>query len=278
MKRVLYFLLALLPAMGLYAYDFKYGDLYYNITSDSTVEVTYQGDGWRSQNYPGLSSASIPDVVTGDDGIAFRVTSIGKKAFYLCESLTSVTMSNSVTSIGESAFSGCRNLTSVIIPNNVTNIGYKAFSGTPLYDNQPDGLVYFGKVLYKYKGAMPNNTSINIPEGIVGIASGAFKDCTGLIAVTIGNDVTTIEGGGWDDYDREYGVFANCTNLTSVIIGKGVKSIGSMVFYGCDSLKSVHYRGTIADWVDIDFGGYRNSIHHFDADENIGANPLEVCR
>ena len=39
-KRIFIFLLALLPAMGLYAYDFQYGDLYYDITSESTVEVT----------------------------------------------------------------------------------------------------------------------------------------------------------------------------------------------------------------------------------------------
>ena len=31
---------------------------------------------------------------------------------------------------------------------------------TPWYDNQPDGLVYAGKVAYRYKGTMPQNTNI----------------------------------------------------------------------------------------------------------------------
>ena len=35
-------LVALLTTLSLHAYDFQSGDLYYNITSDNTVEVTYQ--------------------------------------------------------------------------------------------------------------------------------------------------------------------------------------------------------------------------------------------
>lgn len=71
MKRILFFFIALLPAIGLYAYDFQYGDLCYNITGDSIVEVT---GGYYF--YDGLISLSIPDVVT-DEGTTYRVTSIG---------------------------------------------------------------------------------------------------------------------------------------------------------------------------------------------------------
>ena len=44
-------------------------------------------------------------------------------------SLTSITIPDSVTSIGSRAFSGCTGLTSITIPDNVTTIGYEAFSG-----------------------------------------------------------------------------------------------------------------------------------------------------
>ena len=44
-----------------------------------------------------------------------------------CESLTSITIPNSVTSIGGGAFKGCSSLTSVTIPNSVTSIGESAF-------------------------------------------------------------------------------------------------------------------------------------------------------
>lgn len=55
------------------------------------------------------------------------VTAIGEKAFYECESLTSVAIPSSVTSIGASAFSGCASLTDVTIPASVTRIETEAF-------------------------------------------------------------------------------------------------------------------------------------------------------
>ena len=45
--------------------------------------------------------------------IGSAVTSIGTGAFYMCGSLTSVTVPSSVTGIGYAAFSGCSGLTSV---------------------------------------------------------------------------------------------------------------------------------------------------------------------
>ena len=90
---------ALLATTTLWAYDFQSGDLYYNITSETTVEVT-RGD------YYSLTTATIPETVI-HDGTIYSVTSIGSSAFYGCSSLTSVTIPNSVTSIGDSAFEYC---------------------------------------------------------------------------------------------------------------------------------------------------------------------------
>ena len=189
----------------------------------------------------GLTSVTIPNSVTSIGDRAFggcsgltsvtipnSVTSIGDCAFSGCSGLTSVTIPNSVTSIGWSAFSGCSGLTSVTIGNSVTSIGYWAFNGTAWYNNQPDGLVYAGKVAYKYKGTMPSNTSIVIEEGTLGIAGGAFSGCSGLTSVTIPNSVTSIG----------YEAFYNCSGLTSITIPNSVTSIGEETFYGCSGLMS----------------------------------------
>ena len=61
-------LVALLTTLSTHAYNFKSGDLYYNITSDTTVEVTYQ-EQWSESNYQGLTTATIPESVTKGNAV-----------------------------------------------------------------------------------------------------------------------------------------------------------------------------------------------------------------
>lgn len=161
------------------------------------------------------------------------VTSIEGNAFYECKDLTSVTIPNSVVSIGYSTFKDCSSLTSISIPNSVTSIGggttVGAFAGTAWYNNQPDGLVYAGKVAYSYKGEMPNNTQITIKYGTTEIADDAFSQCVGLTSITIPNSVTSI--GAY--------AFRSCIGLTTIVIPNGVTSIGYSAFYNCGNLTSI---------------------------------------
>ena len=139
------------------------------------------------------------------------------------DKIKKLVIENGVTSIGSWAFDACKGLTSVTIPNSVTSIGYNAFYRTKWYDNQPDGLVYAGKVLYKYKGTMPSNTKIDIKEGTTGIAASAFNGCSDLTSLTIPNSVTNIGGSA----------FSGCSGITSIIIPNSVSSIGESAFYDC---------------------------------------------
>ena len=68
-----------------------------------------------------------PGAFSGSYAIPDSVTSIGKRAFSECTSLTSVTIPDSVTSIGKQAFDYCTSLTSVTIPDSVTSIDWDAF-------------------------------------------------------------------------------------------------------------------------------------------------------
>ncbi|MGN0752445.1 MAG: leucine-rich repeat protein [Christensenellales bacterium] len=214
---------------------------------DSVTSIGY----YAFEGCTGLRNITIPNSVTiiGVEAFAYctgltsvtignSVTSIGEGAFRGCTGLTSVTIGNSVTSISNYAFEGCTGLTSITIPDRVTRIGYSAFYNTAWYNNQPDGLVYAGKVAYKYKGTMPSNTSIVLKEGTLDIAGYAFSDCTGLTSVTIPDSVTSIGENA----------FYNCTGLTSVTIGGSVTSIGSSAFRGCTWLTSIEFNGTIEQW------------------------------
>ena len=124
MKKLIMFLFSLILSVvfstSASAYV-KIDGIYYNLNSeDKTAEVTSD----IHETYSG--EVVIPSYITSE-GKEYTVTSIGKKAFYGCSDLTSVTIPNSVTSIGDYAFQYCRGLTSVTIPNSVTSIGDYAF-------------------------------------------------------------------------------------------------------------------------------------------------------
>lgn len=160
--------------------------------------------------------------------IPYSVNNIGEGAFYGCI-LNSVILPYGVTAIGNSAFENCRRLASIDIPNSVTSIGKDAFKSTAWLSNQPDGLIYAGKIAYYYKGTMPENTSIEFDDGTLAIADDLFLGCNNLISVSIPNSVILIGNNA----------FNNCKNLTSAIIGNSVTSIGEFAFSYCINLTSV---------------------------------------
>ena len=224
--------------------------------------------------------------------IPSSVTSIGQYSFAGCSGLTSVTIPNSVTSIGQYAFAMCSNLAKINIPSSVTFIGSEAFMGTTWLDNQPDGVLYAGNVVYKYIGTMPENTSISLKEGTTAIVEKVFYNCSGLVSIEIPNSVVYIgdnafTGTAWDNnlpdglqyagkvaYKYKgtmpentsitlkdgttsigYGAFSGCKGLTSIEIPNSVTSIGRRAFYECSGLTSIEIPNSVTSIGSSAFSG-----------------------
>lgn len=163
---------------------------FYGCNYLESITIPYAGDGTAANTYLGYifgasyygeNSDYVPPTLK--EVVITGASSIGDHAFYGCNGLRSVTISNSVTSIGKSAFWNCDGLTSIAIPDSVTRIGDYAFK-------ECDSL-----------------TSIMIPDSVTHIGDYAFTHCNGLTSVTIGNSVTSI------------GVeaFYSCSKLVEVI-------------------------------------------------------------
>ena len=246
-KKTIFLLLSLMYMVNTSAQEyFEYDGIRYWITSktDNTVSVTspnnscvYEGDIIIP---PKVSYNDVEYSVTQIDGfdnctnltsisIPESVTTIGQAAFYNCNKLASIIIPNGVISIESFAFYGCSNLSSITISENVTQIETSAFDGTAWFDNQQNGLVYIGKVLYCYKGYMPSNTEITIQDGTKVIADGAFSLKQTLASVSIPEGVITIGESA----------FANCTGLTAVSIPSSVNKIGLSAFAGCNKLVEI---------------------------------------
>ena len=153
---------------------------------------------------------SITSVTIGNS-----VTSIGGYAFEGCSGLTSVTIPNSVTQIGIRTFYGCSGLTSVSIPNSVTSIGDVAFQSCSSLTSPVYNAHVFAYLPTSYSGAY------TIHDGIESIAGGAFFDCSGLTSITIPNSVTSI-----GDY-----AFSDCSTLQTIYLKSSTPSqLGYDVF------------------------------------------------
>ena len=250
--------LMILTSMTALAYNFKSDGLYYNILSetDRTVEVTYYDYKNNSYYNDAYGDIEIPSKLIYDRK-TYKVTSIGKYAFYKCSGLTSVTIPNSVTSIGISAFYNCSGLTSVTIGNSVTSIGNSAFSNCSglisiIVDESNPSFSSIEGILYNNDATTLiycpiTKKTVTIPNSVTSIDYSAFYGCSGLTSVTIPNSVTSIG----------QRVFENCSGLTSVTIGNSVTSIGYYAFSGCYGLTSVTIPNSVTTIVQSAFSNCR---------------------
>ena len=286
------------------AETYTFGDFEYSVKSDNTATITkYNGSkditsmiipselsGYTVTSINGgafgyltsLIYVTIPDSVTSIGDGAFNgctglrsvnipgsVTSIGSGAFRGCIRIMSMDIPESVSSIGDGAFAVCTLLANINIPDNLTSVGEKILDKTAWYDNQPDGVVYAGNVLYSYKGTMTTGTSINIKDGIRFILAYAFKDCVNLTNINLPDSVTSIG----------HKAFYGCTGLQSINIPDGVQKIAGNTFYQCKTLNNIKFPNSITQIDDYAFYGCSNltSLNMQEGITSIGSYAFYGC-
>ena len=219
------------------AYDFSYTHqgktLYYNITSENTVAVTYYSYISDSNNYVN-GDVVIPRTVEYN-GTTYSVASIDSWAFDCCYSLTSVSIPNSVTAIGTGAFSWCLFISSINIPEGITSLEnhtfYACLSLTDIVI--PNTVNTIGKYAFAY---CEDLASIQLPSSLTELDTCAFYHCKSLNAVSFPNGLTRI--GAW--------AFDSCVNLSNITLPEGLTTMEKSAFRECSGLQYAELPSSLA--------------------------------
>ena len=210
-----------------------------------------------------LTSISVSDFVT----------TIEENAFADCTGLTAITIPTGVTSIGDSAFKGCSSLTSMILPFGETNIGESVFFKCTNLTSVTFSVLTtsIGKSAFKECSSL---VSVDLPDRVETIGESAFEKCTGLLSINLPEGLTSIGRYAFLECESlitvtlpnsitkiEEKVFNQCDSLTSIIIPASVTAIESQAFFDCASLTKVYYTGEALSWDLIDIGHYNTSLN-----------------
>ena len=198
----------------------------------------------------GLSSITLPETLEIIEHDAFRCTTtdFGSHVWHINSELSSVVIPESVTSIEDLAFNGRENLQSItfLSTKNITTFGKWVFEDTLWYKQQPDGPIYFGNLLYRYKGEMPNE--LIVPSTVKGIVGGAF------LVKTNGNLQKVVLPKGLKIIGTS--AFQECRALNEVILPEDLEVIPSGTFSQTPSLKSIELPDSITVMDDaFDYSG-----------------------
>lgn len=147
-------------------------------------------------NCDSLSTITLPN----------SIKSLGTGAFYDCDTLKTVKLPTGITKIAKQAFYHCGFLQSITIPQNVTEIGAEAFA------------------------ACSKLTTISLPSALTTIGIASFHS-TGLTSITLPEGMTTIEPGTFGK-----------SKLKSIKLSKSLKQITSNnESYNLGSLPNEYY-------------------------------------
>ena len=211
-----------------------------------------------------------------------HMTTIETRAFCYCSALETIRIPRGVTEIPSEAFYDCDKLKRVTFPAGLTAVGFEAFHGCYVFSqllfegtqaewagvyksyrwagpslmlavvctgfdektdkNNPEDFVIENGVLKKYKG---NDSTVIVPDGVVRIASHAFFKLmveSSLYRVILPEGLNQIDENA----------FNGNRQLSEIVIPVSLKKVDLYAFFGCYAAKKIIYRGTRAQWAEID--------------------------
>lgn len=220
----------------------------------NSIDRVYIPEGVEKINSSAFYSCSVKEV-----HLPLTLREIGNEAFRICKNLISVSLPEGLETIKSTAFKDCINLKSLHIPASVKylddniidkgimtsltvaegNIAYIG-NGNCIIEKSSKTLIYgctnstipsdgSVEIIGRYAFEGCHFASIEIPEGITEIQTGAFQECGKLQEISLPESLETIETS----------VFANCKSLCGLNIPAGVIHMYSGFTQGCDSLAIV---------------------------------------
>ena len=181
------------------AQDIEANGIFYNIISDTQVEVT---SAWLDgvNRYEG--SIILPEKVYCN-GVNYDITAIAPRAFWQSH-ITEIQIPNSITRIGNAAFADAEELQSITLP-----LGLKVVSN------------------FMLAGTAVRN--VVLPEGVTDIGTGAFEDCSALQTVFLPASLMTIGNRA----------FSYCNNLQEIYSDAATPplTLDDNAFEGCSGVQ-----------------------------------------
>ncbi len=238
-----------------YAGKWAVGVNYEKANSGSGVSVTLKPDTVGIADY--AFAANNPEIMVSSINGVENVKYIGEGAFYMCQELQSVVISDSVEEISDFMFYGCVKLNDIGNPLNLVRIGRSAFYGCASLTSLDFSGLYkletIGRSAFAYCQSL---TEVLLPSyELTEVSDYAFYNCVSLKSITIPDTITSIGREAFSgcaaletlefeqnttnsDKLTEIGesAFYQCYTLKEVELPATVKTVGKAAFYGCVSV------------------------------------------
>jgi len=151
---------------------------------------------------------------------------------------------------GQAFYPGNKLLEKITVPKSVNYVGENAFRQTKWLSAQTDDFLMINDLLLRYRGAektLQMGSSVRIicegafqecgierlwlNDALTEICDNAFRNCSGLRTVSVGNGLRRIGNGA----------FSGCRSLTGFYLPEKIESVGEKAFWGCSMLDEVQF-------------------------------------